>query len=212
MLSKGLQRRRRRTLLPAPANWPVARKTPPNDSRPTLRSGCEASHGANIAERKKRLRPFCGRPRKADTPRKLASPAVVSARPVATKANSWRPKRTWNGPWPIISPTATRVRGSVWATTRESSQLQISQLRPGTWAKWSVPGSWLNRRSRVRPNLVTSRVARLRMSSKRVLKFCAMILGPRFALLRRCSLWSENTGWVLCRSRRSLCGFGARST
>ena len=27
MLSKGLQRRRRRTLLPAPANWPVARKT-----------------------------------------------------------------------------------------------------------------------------------------------------------------------------------------
>ena len=35
-------------LLPAPANWPVGRKPPPNDSRPTLRSGCEASRGANI--------------------------------------------------------------------------------------------------------------------------------------------------------------------
>ena len=44
--------------MPAPANWPVARKTPPNNSRPTLRSGCEASHGANIAERKTRIETF----------------------------------------------------------------------------------------------------------------------------------------------------------
>jgi ATP/maltotriose-dependent transcriptional regulator MalT len=41
-------------------------------------------------------------------------------------ASFWRPKPTWNGPWPTISPTATRRRGSVSATTRESSQLQIS--------------------------------------------------------------------------------------